>query len=106
MVALDQHAAVEAAHRVRDDVNLTVGERLVDSLREHFCSVFAAVERSYIGETCFVLAGLFDVVFETAKVVDYAEHVLRNEKAAREDEIHMVLPVFVIFESSQTLYSA
>src|SRR3981189_837626 len=94
-VTSDQAAAVESAHRMRDDMHRTRGKFLLDRVSEHVCPLVAGIERRHVGKQRRVLA--LEALLQSVEVVD-SENVLRHQKAARKYEIHAFLQVMVAIE--------
>src|SRR3954468_18887363 len=97
-VASDQAAAVESGHRMGDDMDRTRGKFLIDRVGEFACPFLAGIERPHVGKQHLVLA--VKVLLHSVEVVDL-EHVLRDQKAAREYEVHASLQVMGAIESSK-----
>ena len=91
-VTSDQGAAVESAHRMRDDMDLSLRKFLLDLVSEPVCPLLAGIERRHVGEQGVVLA--LESILQPVEVVD-SENVLRHQKAAREYEVHAFLQAVV-----------
>src|SRR3954452_19077673 len=94
-VTSDQAAAVESGHGMRDDMDRTRGKFLIDCVGEFACPFLAGIERPHVGKQHLVLA--LEALLQSVEVVDL-EHVLRDQKAAREYEVHDSLRVMVAIE--------
>ena len=95
-VTSDQAAAVESAHRMRDDMDRTLRKFLLDFISELACPLVAGIERRHVGKQRLVLA--LEAILESVEVVD-SENVLRHQKAARKYEVHAFLQVKVAIEA-------
>src|SRR5437660_11071423 len=86
MVGVDQVTAVQSAHRMGDDMDRTGREILVaDCVRELTRAIPAASERLHAGKQRVVLAR--EVGRGAVEVIDNSK-MLRERKAAGEDEVH------------------